>query len=177
MRRHLALLLMSVAVVAAGCGDDEADQARDRAGTITEQVQDLQDDLSDEARAVLDRAGEVGGDLATTAEGLAAEELSSAEAERRLDAAARQAETLAQRAADLPQTDAARDRLVAVTAELQQAAERAREAVGDRTDADRLRDTADRLADDVRPQLEALRDDVPERARDELDRLLERLGG
>jgi predicted translin family RNA/ssDNA-binding protein len=163
--RHARLLpLAAAALIAAGCGDEASDVA-ERGTTAAEQARQ---DLSPEAQEILDRSENVVADIAQTARGTAAGEISGDEAQKRLDSAAQDAGELADQAQDLPESDTARDRLVNLTADLERTAgelqaeaqqgqlDQADEAIAALRDSaqDTYRALGQNLTEDTRRQLE-----------------------
>jgi hypothetical protein len=172
--RHARLLpLAAAALIAAGCGDDDATDAADTGANAAEQARG---DLSPEARDILDRSQDIVADIAGIAEGAATGDISGAQAQERLDTASQDAADLADRAEDLPESDAARDRLQGLTTDLERAADDLR-AEAEEGQLDQADDVVSNLLDAAQDTYRGLGENLSDETRRQLEDAVRGLGG
>ena len=175
MRRRLLGLAAATALIA-GCGDDGAsNEAADALDQGTTAAAETSTALSAEARDILADGEQLADRILGTATEATEGGITEEQAQEQLDSAAKDAEELSQRAQDLPETDAARERLVRLAETSRETADRLRsEAEAGELDAS-TPEIAE-LREQAQDTYRALRDQLPAETRTQIEDALESLG-
>ncbi len=185
-QRPTALAVAAVlASAGAGCGSDDTPTTGTvpSAGTVSTQVEEAtsqaESKLSPEARTLLGDVETLAGRAARTARDYAQGDITPEQASETLGSYSDRAEDLGKKAEELPESDPARKQIADLAAQTRSTAESLRERAdaGDVPSTSEVQDTLRKLSDQGRTALERYGDQLPQDARDRVEKAAESLLG